>query len=72
MPIFGEPIYGNEECTAKNYLDKKLTPEERLAQTRAARVCLQANELEFEYNGETILVFSSIPAREEFLAAVSI
>ncbi len=72
MPIFGEPIYGNEEFTAKNYLYKKLTPEERLAQTRAARVCLQANELEFEYNGETILVFSSIPAREEFLAAVSI
>jgi 23S rRNA pseudouridine1911/1915/1917 synthase len=72
MPIFGEPIYGNTECTAKHYLDKLLTLEERVTQTRAARVCLQANELEFDYEGERILAYSKMSARDDFLLAVTI
>jgi 23S rRNA pseudouridine1911/1915/1917 synthase len=70
MPIFGEPIYGNSECTAKNYLDKLLSKEERFLQTKASRVCLQANELEFEYNGKTIKASAKNSAREAFLEAI--
>lgn len=70
MPIFGEPIYGNSECTAKNYLDKKLSAEERFAMTKASRVCLQADEVEFIYDGEHILGRSKRSARAEFLEAI--
>lgn len=72
MPIFGEPIYGNSECIAQNYLDKLLTVQERVVQTRASRVCLQANELEFIYNQEIIKVFSKQNAKDNFLTAVGI
>jgi len=70
MPIFGEPIYGNTICTAGKYLDKKLSKEERLEQTKANRICLQAERLEFNYLGESIVATSKLNAKSDFLKAV--
>lgn len=47
--IFGDPIYGVEDETAENYLNKNLLDEDRIKETGSSRLWLQANYLEFEY-----------------------
>jgi len=48
-PILGDPIYGTSFEAADNYLDMKMTEEERLIETGATRLMLHANALEFPY-----------------------
>ena len=54
-PIVGDPIYGQSEENMIKFLDKVLTPEDRIQMSGATRLLLHANELEFnlyanEYN----------------------
>ena len=50
-PIVGDPIYGQSEDKMIKFLDKELTPQDRINNSGASRLLLHANELEFElYN----------------------
>ena len=60
--IVGDPIYGIEEKIADLFLKNKLSEDERLEYTKANRLLLQANYLEFEFL-DVIYKFSS---RQEF------
>ena len=60
--IVGDPIYGIEEKIADLFLKNKLSEGERLEYTKANRLLLQANYLEFEFL-DVIYKFSS---RQEF------
>jgi 23S rRNA pseudouridine1911/1915/1917 synthase len=50
-PILGDTIYGVEESISHAYLEKRLSSEDRVKYCGAKRLCLQANELAFEYDG---------------------
>jgi len=49
-PILGDPLYGVEYETAEKYLEKRLTPQERLSKTGASRLMLHAYSLDFTMN----------------------
>ena len=49
-PIVGDPIYGQEEKDVLRFLDKELSPEERIKMSGAKRLLLHANELCFEHD----------------------
>lgn len=50
-PIVGDPVYGQSEEDMVKFLDKELTPKDRIEKAGATRLLLHANELEFElYN----------------------
>jgi 23S rRNA pseudouridine1911/1915/1917 synthase len=64
-PIVGDPIYGQTKDDFINYLDKKLTPQDRIKKSGATRLLLHAYELEFElyskkYNIKSKLDFKKI------------
>ncbi len=46
-PIVGDPVYGQSEEEMIKFLDRKLTPEDRINNSGASRLLLHANELEF-------------------------
>ena len=48
--IVGDPIYGVDFKVADDYLNGILDQKERIKQTGASRLLLQANWIEFEYN----------------------
>ncbi len=47
--ILGEPIYGKSFEVASKYLDKILSEDDRINLTKAKRVMLHANKIEFKY-----------------------
>jgi len=50
-PIVGDPIYGQSEENIIRFLDRELTPQDRIENSGATRLLLHASELEFElYN----------------------
>lgn len=50
-PIVGDPIYGQSEENMLKFLDRVLTPQDRIKNSGATRLLLHANELEFNlYN----------------------
>jgi 23S rRNA pseudouridine1911/1915/1917 synthase len=57
-PIVGDPIYGQEENDIRRFLDKALTPKERLEMGGATRLLLHANSLEFNYGGKEFCITS--------------
>lgn len=56
--ILGDPIYGIDDGTAEEYLNKTLSDEKRLEATGAHRLWLQANYLEFAYKGTIYKIYS--------------
>jgi 23S rRNA pseudouridine1911/1915/1917 synthase len=48
-PIVGDPIYGQDEADILKFLEKEITPQERLAKGGASRLLLHAYSLEFKY-----------------------
>lgn len=70
-PIMGEPLYGNDIKTAKDYLDKKMTSAERVKRTGASRICLHASKLSFEYKEKKYEISSKTDIKSDFLAALS-
>lgn len=56
--ILGDPIYGVSDEDAEAYLDKKLSDEDRLIASGGTRLWLQANYLEFSYEGTIYKIFS--------------
>jgi 23S rRNA pseudouridine1911/1915/1917 synthase len=47
-PIVGDPIYGQTQESIERFLDKELSPKERIRLSGARRLLLHASELEFE------------------------
>ncbi len=58
--IVGDPVYGQEESNLVKFLDKELTPIERIENGGASRLLLHANELEFELYGKLFNIKSKI------------
>lgn len=56
--ILGDPIYGIDDETAENYLNKTLSDEQRFEATKSHRLWLQANFLEFTYKGVIYKIYS--------------
>jgi 23S rRNA pseudouridine1911/1915/1917 synthase len=59
-PIVGDPIYGQSEDEMVKFLDKVLTPEDRIKNSGAKRLLLHANELEFELYDKVYNIKSDI------------
>lgn len=62
-PIVGDPIYGQEENDIRRFLDKVLSPKERLEMGGATRLLLHAHSLEFNYEGKDYHIIS----QEDFI-----
>ena len=56
FPIIGDPIYGVDTQIADDYLNKRLSDEERLKLTGANRLMLHANSVEFFYRNRFKIV----------------
>ncbi len=59
-PIVGDPIYAQSEENIEKFLDRVLTPEDRIKNSGATRLLLHANELEFNLYGEDYHFFSKV------------
>lgn len=70
-PIVGDPIYGQSKEDFIKYLDKKLTPDDRVKKSGASRLLLHASELEFELYEKKYSIKSKINFRELSLDILS-
>jgi len=55
-PIIGDPIYGVDVKTADDYLNGRLSEEERVRLTGASRLMLHANTIGFKYKNQFEIV----------------
>ncbi len=55
-PIVGDPIYGVSVKTADDYLNGRLSEEERVKLTGAKRLMLHANTIGFRYKNQFEIV----------------
>ena len=58
--IVGDPVYGQEDVNLVKFLDKELTPLDRIKNGGASRLLLHANELEFELYAKHYKIKSKI------------
>ena len=65
-PIVGDPIYGQSEEDRTRFLDRDLSPEERIQKSGASRLLLHANELAFNLYEEDY----SFTSKVDFLEAI--
>ena len=70
-PIVGDPIYGQKEEDIVRFLDRDLTPEERVERSGASRLLLHASQLGFEYEGNIYDIHSQVNFKEVALSAVN-
>lgn len=59
-PIVGDPIYGQTQSNIGRFLDRELTPQNRIELSGASRLLLHANELEFVFNSQSYSIKSGI------------
>jgi 23S rRNA pseudouridine1911/1915/1917 synthase len=59
-PILGDPIYGTEFNASNEYLEWRLSPQDRLKYTGASRLMLHAKSLEFEYRDNRYYIESRV------------
>lgn len=59
-PIVGDPIYGQSEKNITRFLDRELTPKERVNLSGATRLLLHANELEFRLYDKDYKISSKV------------
>ena len=71
-PIVGDPVYGQSEENFIKYLDRELSPQDRIDNSGATRLLLHANELEFELYGETHHIVSDIDFEKICLESLNI
>lgn len=64
--IIGDTIYGIDERDAERFLDGEMDDEERLEKTKAKRLLLHAQSLEFIYKGELYIIESTFDAKKIF------
>lgn len=71
-PIIGDPIYGQTIEDIHRYIDKEIKGEERVQKTRASRLLLHANSLEFIYKDEAYKIESEKDFVKECFEAMGI
>jgi len=71
-PIVGDPVYGQSEEDMVKFLDKVLTPEDRVEKGGATRLLLHANELEFELYNKIYNIKSNIDFEKICLESMNI
>ena len=71
-PIVGDPIYGQSEVDMIKFLDKALTPDDRINNSGAIRLLLHANELEFELYGSDYKFVSKVNFLDEIRKSIGI
>lgn len=59
-PIVGDPIYGQSQENIEKFLDRELSPQDRINNSGATRLLLHANELEFELYRKEYHIVSDI------------
>ena len=62
--IVGDPIYGQTQDMIIKYLDRELTPQDRINSSGATRLLLHANELEFELYNKVYNIRSNVNFEE--------
>jgi len=67
-PIVGDPIYGQSDENILKFLDRELTPKNRIDLSGASRLLLHANRLEFYYKSNFSIISKSNFIEEAFLA----
>jgi len=71
-PIVGDPIYGQSEEEMIKFLDKVLTPQDRIKNSGAKRLLLHACELEFELYNKPYNIKSDIDFEEICIGSMNI
>ena len=71
-PIVGDPIYGQSEEEMVKFLDKVLSPEDRIRNSGATRLLLHANELEFELYNKKYMIKSDIDFEKICIESIKI
>lgn len=71
-PIVGDPIYGQSEENVIKFLDKVLTPQDRIDNSGATRLLLHACELEFELYKKPYNVKSEVDFEKLCLLSISL
>jgi len=70
--IVGDPIYGQSEEDMIKFLDKVLTPEDRIEKGGATRLLLHANELEFNLYGKDYKFVSKVNFLDEVKKSIGV
>ena len=70
--IVGDPVYGQTDENLVKFLDKELTPLERIRNGGASRLLLHASELEFELYGKKYLIKSKCEFKSVAIAAMDV
>ena len=71
-PIVGDPIYGQCEEDIVKFLDRELTPEDRIKKGGATRLLLHANELEFNLYGKDYHFTSKVDFLKEIEKSINL
>jgi 23S rRNA pseudouridine1911/1915/1917 synthase len=67
-PIVGDPIYGQSDENILKFLDRALSPQERIKLSGASRLLLHANRLDFFYKNRYSILSKTDFIEEAFLA----
>jgi 23S rRNA pseudouridine1911/1915/1917 synthase len=70
-PIVGDPIYGQEDKDIVRFLDKELTPQDRLELGGATRLLLHAHRLDFTYKHTNYSIHSRTDFQSECFKAMA-
>jgi len=70
--IVGDPLYGIPLDIAARFLERELSPQERLHYTKASRLLLHANRLYFHYNEARFDIASTADFEAECYAALAL
>ncbi len=71
-PIVGDPIYGESDANLVKFLDKELTPLDRIKNGGASRLLLHACELEFELYNKPYTIKSKINFKDVCFASMDV
>ncbi len=71
-PIVGDPIYGQSQENVGRFLDRELSPQDRVDNSGATRLLLHACELEFELYGKLYNVKSDIDFESVCLSSLNV
>ena len=71
-PIVGDPIYGQSQENIEKFLDRELSPQDRINNSGATRLLLHANELEFELYNKQYNIKSKVDFIEEVFNSIDI
>jgi len=71
-PIVGDPVYGQTQEDMIKFLDKVLTPQDRIEKSGATRLLLHANELEFNLYNNDYHFISKVDFLEEIKKSIGV